>query len=269
MATTPRPLVQLDLTKVRASVMGMMPTAVDMDRLLDGVASAARQRWISIAKQELKSTSRDYVFGIQEAEIKKRVARIDLVGALPNMVEQGWPATDLRRTLLGPGARNVKIGKDGARYNTIPFRHGSPGSGGRNVGTPMPKAIHNVAKTLAPTISIQKNQGRDATVIYGGRLIAKKGMRAEAKRLLTEKSQTWHSSSIYKGMIRNEASYGKTKQSSYTTFRRISSKAKGDSRKWMHPGIKAHNIAKRVAAELGTSVRESLEGIMKAKKVPK
>jgi hypothetical protein len=262
-------LVSVDTSKLRAALLATMLTPDDSRKILEGTASAARANWIKLAKSELKSTSRDYVQGIQEVEYKKTVARIDLLGVLPNMVEQGWPATDLRTTLLGPGAKNVKTAKDGSRYNTVPFRHGAPGGGGRNVGAPMPKPIHAEAKKLAPTLSMPSIGGGGPTVLYGGRLVPTKNMKQAARDILDTKKQPWHTTSIYTGMIRQEKMYGKAKQNTYSTFRRISSKATGDSRKWMHPGITARRLADRVSRELGAVFAKLLDQVMKSKKVPR
>jgi hypothetical protein len=249
------PIIRIDMNGLRTTLTAALPAGADVDRVVQGLASAARQRWIRYAQTDLKSSSRDYVQGISEVEIKGRVATIALQGQLPNMIEKGWPQTDLRKTLLGPGSK-AKTAKDGSRYNTVPFRHGTPGSGGRNVGTPMPEPIYQYAKKLAPTLSRPMASGKSQTVLYGQRLQPRSGMKAEAFKLLTTKAKPWHSMSIHRGMIREEKMYAKTKQSQYTTFRTISSKVSRGKQHWLHPGIKAHHIAKKVEADLSKMMAE-------------
>jgi hypothetical protein len=71
------------------------------------------------------------------------------------------------------------------------------------------------------------------------------GMTRKVKKLLTEKAQPWHSSSLYEGMIREEKTYSKATQSQYMTFRMITENplSQTDPRKWQHPGIKAKRLA--------------------------
>lgn len=259
-------IVSVDLSKVRAALLGTLPRADDIDRVLRGVAAAARQRWIRYAQSELKSTSRDYVQGISEVEVEGRVARIELNGVLPNMIENGWPPTDLRSTLLGPNSK-AKTAKDGSRYNIIPFRHGTPGSGGRNVGTPMPEPIYQYAKKLAPSLSRPAglSSSRQISTLYGGRLEPRKGMKQEAFKLLTTKSKPWHKTSIFRGMIREEKMYAKTSQSQYTTFRVISSKVSRGPQHWMHPGIQAKHFIRRLDADVGKMLGEFVAASMRTR----
>lgn len=231
-------LINVNMHKLGAQIVHSMPTTADAKKALRAVGSAARTEWVRLAQQELKTTARDYIRGIQELEVSENKVSITLTGVLPNMVEQGWAATDLRKTLLGPDS-NAKIAKDGSRYNTVPFRHASPGSSGRNTGRPMPRAIHNVAKALKPTMS-RPDGGKTN---YGDRLHPGLSMSKAARKILNTKEREHHKTSIYTGMIREQKTYEKSKGSKYTTFRRISSKA---GTGWQHPGITARHLARKV-----------------------
>ncbi len=265
------PIIEVDVHRLYGTLASAIPAPADLKKAMKALGAAARAQWISIASDELKSTSRDYIQAISQPAIQDdgRTARIQLTGVVPNMVEQGWPATDLRETVLnGP---HVKTSKDGYKYQSIPFRHGTPGTGKRNVGAPMPKPIHNVAKLLAPTMTGMGGlgSGKGQSILSPAGLVANRltpgalsggmglgtvGQRTVTKvtKLLNAKSKEWHTTSIYTGMIRKVAAYGVNKagaavmQSSYMTFRTISNKPGSDPRSWMHPGIKARNIAKRV-----------------------
>lgn len=243
-------MIKIKLDKVRSELVAMAPTRGDMQRMLRGLAAVARQRWIHHAQTNLKTTARDYVNGIQDVEFQNDKAVITLVGVLPNMVEQGVEAFDLRTTLLGADAKNAKTAKDGSRYNTVPFQHGAAGSSGRNTGAPMPGPIHQIAKKLEPTLSRPEGGTK-----WGGRLHLGMKMSNAARAILQTKERPWHSSSIYMHMVRKEKRYEKATQSSYTTFRRISSNSRNAKEHWLHPGIQARHFATKVQEEMGDMVK--------------
>lgn len=245
------PMITVNLATVREEVISRLPAKGDVRKALIALSAAARAEWIAQASDHLKSTSRDYIQGIGEPVVAEKSATIQLTGTLPNMVENGWPETDLRKTVLtSPHARTAK---DGSKYLAVPFRHGTPGTGGRNVGNPMPKPIHNVARHLTSTqtaAALREMAGRKQ---WGGRLgLDSPHMNRKARDILSKKEKEWHSTSIYSGMIRKVASYGKTAkgapvmQSSYQTFRTISSRVRNAPEHWLHPGIEARNFAGEV-----------------------
>lgn len=246
------PVVDVDLSHVVATISGAVPNAGDVRRFVRALGASARSRWVELAQDELRSSSRDYVQGISQPIVADdgRSVRLELTGQVPNMVEQGWASHDLRDTVLGGPA--TKVSKDGYRYVRIPFRHGTPGTGGRNVGKPMPRAVHQAAKALAPTLreglgrpgarSILEPQASTAHRLQPGMAGASK----QVEKILRKREQEWHKSSVYSGMMREVAAYAKTQQNKFMTFRTISDKPGTDPRSWMHPGIKARNLAEKV-----------------------
>lgn len=257
--------IHINVTKAVAAVAGAMPVKADTKRILRGLGASATQYWKKLAQEGLKSSSRDYVAGIQMDEGKGEV-KITLSGRMPNMIENGFPGGDMRRWLLsGP---NAKTGKDGKVYNTIPFRHGTPGTGGRNVGSEMPKSIHAVAKKLSATVS---RPGRSAsgtgasTTVWGQRLNPNMRMSQTARSILGRVEKPWHATSIYMGMVRKAqpTASGKMQTSGYTTFRRISASTRGPQH-WIHPGIKPRRFAVQVTAHVQSLARaiiaQALEG---------
>lgn len=241
------PIVKVDIGAVVAAVLKTVPAMDDRTRVMRGIAASARAHWVSLAQSRLHSTSRDYIQGIKE-DIGDDHATLTLEGTLPNMVEQGWDGGDLRQFLLhGP---NAKIGAKGP-YNIVPFGHGSPESGGRNVGNPMPIDIHAAAKKLSPTLSrpgkVESRGGR--TVIYGQRLGPNsRNVNAIARTLLTTKQKPWHATSIYTSMIREGKRFasGRVQTTGYKTFRTISMNDREPGKHWFHPGIKARRLANEV-----------------------
>lgn len=246
------PILRVDLAPLKAAILAAYPGAGEASRFIGGLASVARTKIITEAQRSLKTSARDYVAGVTEVEVDGKVARVTLNGQVPNMVENGWPETDLRTTLLGPGAKNVKTAADGSRYNTVPFRHGTPGSSGRNVGKQMPKSIYEVAKTLAPTLSRPgKIEGKGGAVVaYGQRLNPSMSMSSAARRLLTSKQKPWHATSIFMSMIREQKEYESATQSKYTTFRRISTNVRRGKQHWLHPGIRARGFFPKAQREI-------------------
>jgi hypothetical protein len=241
------PLISVDLGPLAASLAASMPKRGDRQVILRQLGAVAMAMWKSLARNELRTSSRDYVAGLTYDQRRNGVT-ISLTGTVPNMIENGWKGGDMRQWLLsGP---NAKQGAKGP-YNTVPFRHGTPRTGGRNVGEKMPSILHKVAKTLAGTRSRSWRSGGGRTVLYGERL--RPGVRQMTKQvaqLLETKRRPWHATSIYMGMIREEKTFAKATQTTgYMTFRRISAVSR-DPKHWFHPGIKARHFAKRVKAHV-------------------
>ncbi len=265
-------LIKISTTKIAASLLARLPTKADKGRMVSALGSAAHAHWTRKALQNLKATSRDYAENLRW-DSDEESAHITLTGVLPNLVEQGFQGGDMRDWMFGGG--RAKQAKAGHKYLTIPFRHGTPGTTGRNVGIPMPPAIHVAAQKLKATLSRPKNpisnQG-GRTVLYGQRLhpdLPKIGK--AAKNILTSKTvgkyhyRPWHASSIFTGIIRQQKKYAKATQSSYTSFRVLSQAVtRGEkdtegkaTQHWFHPGIKARHYAqdtsryiKKVAARI-------------------
>jgi hypothetical protein len=248
-------LLKISVAKVAAELLGRIPTQDDKARMIRGLGAAAMHYWKNSALRKLRSTSRDYVAGLQE-DIGGDKATITLVGVLPNLVERGFRGGDMRSYMLE--GKRVKKAKAGHRYLVVPFQHGTPGTTGRNVGAAMPPVIHKAAKQLAATVSrpgaaVTGVAGR--TVLYGERLHPEHPAAGQkARRILQRKEQPWHATSIYTGMIRQEKKFAKATQTTgYTTFRVLSEKViRGErdpetgqaTQHWFHPGIKAHRFAR-------------------------
>lgn len=245
-------LVEFDLTRAKAVILSALPTQADRTRILRGLGAAAVATWKRIAMEKLHATSRDYVNGIQGPDMDDNVVRVSLEGQVPNMVEQGWKGGDERQWLLS--SPKAKQGKNGP-YLVVPFRHGTPGSGGRNVGTPMPPEIHEVAKKLAPTISrLGKPVGGSgtSTTIWGERLHPGLPMKEQARKILMTKAQPWHTTSPHMGMVRKAqpTRSGKMQTSGYITFRTISRHSNQEGKHWVHPGITARNLVLEVQRQV-------------------
>lgn len=231
-------MLKINTTKVIPLILSVVPTPAKLKEAAQHLGDAARAEWIRLAKAELRSSSRDYIEAIGEPVLKRggREVHITLEGALPNMIETGWPGGDMRAYLAHVGAPNAKLSKEGFYYNHIPFRHGAPGTGGRNVGKPMNKRVYEVAKSLDPRERLDHRKVVDPAVA----------------KLIRRKISKWHRTGRYQGMVRSGG---------FMTFRTISEK---EPRGWIHPGIRARRLAgkvqKFVGEVAGLLIEDSLKG---------
>ena len=221
-----------------------------VNELLDTVASAARAKWVKLAKANLTSTQGRYVDGIQPVqalpstpETQGRV--IQLVGQLPLALENGQKAYDMHDTLLGPSVPVVDRGKglkgkhrkkDGGFYRAIPFRHQTPGTDGL-LGPAMGKAYEGMLgqkeaaalgkRIYNEAIKLTRTTGMPGTKITWGTRLATG---------LAPKLKEHHATDIYASMAKQSKFYEQVTQSSYVTFRTISTGSPGWFRK-ATPGL--------------------------------
>lgn len=282
------------------SLVGVLDRMGLEESLLDSVAASARAKWIRLAQVELKATAQTYIEGIQDVRAERGVRMIQLAGWLPNAIEQGLPAFDLRDTILhNPRAKARRplwsqAGRSGGQvqvgwYANIPFRHGTPGTTGL-AGSPM-------GSLYGPRGDKSRRQGGDLLDTEQAAEFGKQVYR-DAKKLRTKRGRRpagqmgekavqqsyegaggkgkpllrpHHQTSIYAGMRRERKPYVNPKtqkttvQSQYITFRRISTE---NTEGWDHPGIEARNFAQQVLdhvakitpAVVETIVTKALEG---------
>jgi len=256
-------IIKVDMSQVVANVARSLPRRTDTKRLQAELGAKAMEYWTHLAKTKLGSSSRAYIHELSHRSTENR-EYIVLTGVLPNMIENGWRGGDMRDWMLkGPKA---KTAADGSKYLTVPFRHGTPGTGGRNVGEAMPKPIYNAAKKLDGTKSRAKKLEGPSTLsarstkdtridkIHGKRLEpTMRGISKQVVTMLKTKRQDWHTTSIWTGMQRDSKQYESASQTSgYTTFRRISSKVRPgtEGKSWHHPGIEGKRFAPQVQARI-------------------
>lgn len=220
-----------------------------MQSVLADIASSARAFWIQKAGEKLQSSRRDYLAGIQEVELGDGMASVTLTGNMAMMVENGASPYDMHDTLLGPnvpvaapGQRGKRVNAEGQFYRSIPFRHQTPGTigqgGGATMGSAYAGVVENSAKLGRSIWKAAKALEATTSMPGGG---TKWGGRLQAGMAPLLKAH--HSTDIYAGMVRNQKTYGKATQNTYTTFRTISNSVPN---KWMHPGIPAANLADEV-----------------------
>ena len=158
--------------------------------------------------------------------------RVIAIKQIARDLEYGKGPWDMKPMLLGgPKAR---ISKSGARYNIIPFRHGTSANYAPNSNfNTMPKTIYAKARELKATVKTATG------IAYGGRLKSHFGT---GINLATGYE---HKAPIHEGMVRVEKTYAAATQSKYLTFRIVSDNS--DPMSWWHPGYEPHHIASSVA----------------------
>ena len=193
------------------------------DLLQESVASlatAAYSEAIRLAQAKLKTTQRDYVNALQFEKIDDNVYIITLSGPAANAIENGWGSFDMKPGLLaGP---NSKVTKKGTRYNTVPFSY-QPTS-----NAPLSPKNEELRSSLRDVIKanglskIIKNQATGKPL---------EGIVARVKNTGIKNLD---------GLVKIQKTYGNKTQSTYMTFRRVSTNSKAGS--WMHPGYAGAKI---------------------------
>ncbi len=191
--------------------------------------------WENEANRVLKSSREQYVNSIVVVDEGFAKGAVMLLGDVPNMVEQGVEPFDMKPGMLdGP---NAKVGKDGSKYNTVPFSFGIPTSLKSNFSSIMPQEVHSVIskKPVDKVTGVSKP--------LSDKELPKKLQQPQVKRVKLPDSKSFkeyqHKSSIYEGMTKRQDK--RTGQNSYGSFRRVSENS--DPNSWLHPGIEEKDIS--------------------------
>ena len=226
-----------------AALTNQIQTAAQMS--VSDTLMATKSKWEQIAQQRLNTTRADYLLGLNADNSlefpDKMTGVLTLRGKWPNKLEDGFSAFDIKDGLMnGP---NVKRKKDGGWYNTVPFRHRTPGHSGSAVGgSEMPTDIYSRARA----------------------------MRGNVQRLTSTETAyppqtSWkgytHKNGLYEGMVRNRKKYEKAIQSTYVTFRRVSDKS--DPKAFWHPGFVGIKAVDSVVPFAEKTFKEVLEVYLK------
>jgi len=234
--------------------------------VVEGVTWALYNEIRENANDNLKGTRANYLRNLAQPDIGPLKGTITLTGSLPNMIEQGATAFDMKQGFLA--SRKAKQGKNGGRYLTIPFRMAGAGSVGEN------EAFSNVIPTEIQQM-INKMKGAQTSVAglksggdrldVGGTKFGAVLTRGAFQNLKTKKvfGSYTHKTSIYQGMSKQSTFYESAMQSQYMTFRRVSDNSSKNS--WIHPGITAKNFFEKgyesldVDTLMGNIIDEQLE----------
>lgn len=225
-------------------------SAQQLDQLTEicvkAVTAVVYANWQALAKQQLKSTLPEYLQNIILVDKGRFAKQIVLTGILPNMIEQGASAFDMKQGFKNsPHAKQIipvynkkngQIRKAGGWYLTIPFRHGTPGIVGQaGFANEMPQEVYDIMRKRTSGVPLSRVE------IPSPYDVPRSREAIEA----TDKNPYYpaykHKSSIYDGLTKFTGQYAKTTQNTYGTFRRASSNS--DPNSWIHKGIKAYKLA--------------------------
>lgn len=207
---------------------------------IKGVVGNFARNWDNQAKLSLNSTREMYRNALVTGFEGKRTGFVMLVGTLPNMIETGVGAFDMK---IGfQNSMKVKQKKNGGWYLTIPFRSASSGALGESsvFASKLPEDIERIINGLKP-----KKSGEQA--------LTKKDIpetyQPNTRQAITnyESKITFpeytNKSSIYEGVVKNKQTYENATQGQFIGFRRVSDKSNPNA--FIHTGIKAYNLSQK------------------------
>jgi hypothetical protein len=204
------------------------------------IATAIVADWKAEARAELGSTSQEYRNAIRIGKADEHGVSVELVGKVPNLVEQGMGPGgigtsgpyDVRKFVLKPGTSNLRHGAKGM-YVNVPFRH-TAGS----------------IRAMGGESALDQAYNLRGVRSVGGRIKwPKSGPRALPPGL-APKMKPHHAADPLAGLVRFHKQYARTKgrkqPSTFKTWRRMSEGGKP----WISRGVRPRNLADRVLRRL-------------------
>lgn len=233
----------------------------DVNSMLDSVIKSVTARfyeeWIKTAKQDLGASKDQYARSLVIVDEGFLKGSVVLTGVLPNMIESGTAAFDMKEGLLS--SPKAKLSKDGkSRYITIPFRHASSDAGGFSeiFSTVLPKPIQQAIQQK------QKDSGNSKVALRKNDIPAQYAIpqvRGEFSDIVNKSKSQFdayiHKSSIYEGLTRKVDT--QTGMGTYMTFRRVSDKS--DANAFIHSGILARNLAEKTYSRFEGQISKEID----------
>jgi len=239
----------------------MIPISIDMSGMADGfdlsqedneglvaytvreIAAAFAREWEQEAKNSLSGARDEYTRGIVLGDRGRFTATVSLVGWLPNAIESGHSAFDMKDGFANSSKKKMKVGGMGW-YLTIPFRFASAGALGESsvFSASLPPQVQAAAKKKDEQSPLGAPRG-----LTKGELPTQYQMPKSRKRIQLESKvfeEYRHKNSIYEGVKRDRKATG----SQYMSFRRVSDNS--DDMSWIHPGFIAKNLGNRAMGHL-------------------
>lgn len=213
-------------------------TTEEIAELTDTVVKSVTDRYVENVKDDarlqLNKTRKAYIDGLTVNKISSGKYAVELVGWLPNAVEFGVGAFDMKEGFSRSKKRKTKA--NGGWYLTINMRHANPNAVASSTvfSSVMPREIHDIAKGLSKRQSLKR---ADLPEQY--QKLDKRDKVQSGSKVFEEYK---HKTTMYEGM-QKEHKAGHTR---YSTFRRISDES--DINSWIHTGIKPKGIAQKALA---------------------
>ena len=250
----PVPVV-IDLTGLQ-NQFNLPQNSVDiiLQACVEDVTGEIYLNWVNAAKRGLNSTRANYINGLIKIDRGRFEKAIVLTGKFNNMLEQGASAFDMKFGFMN--SAKVRYSKKGKWYLTIPFRIGTPGSIGEvGFSGVLPVSVYNAI--IANT---------DGGGLKKANIPSPYDVPQSRNKIVVPKSNIVydsyvHKSSIFEGIQRTPAAYGKVVQNTYNSFRRVGENS--DPNSWIHRGLKAYAFADQAVSN--TDVRRIVDN--KAKQI--
>lgn len=256
----------VDTTSIMDQFGAMSPEAINnmLDNVAKGLAAAYANKLELQAQQDLHQTRRRYINAIKLVDSGKAEGTVMLdysKDKLIQMIEEGAGPFDMKPYFMG--SPKAKVGKNGGRYLTIPFRWGTPGIVGESdvFSGVMPGPVYAAVKDKPTNIPVSGGGSRSAGLSLKeipAQFQLKKTRPAIAAN---DGNQAWaayqHKAPVSQGISKyNDPATG---QNTYRSFRRVSDKSDPDA--FIHPGIKAYNLMQKALGgfDVGTELGNQLD----------
>lgn len=214
------------------------------DNIAKSLAASYALRLTEEANNALHQTRKRYVNAITVIDSGRMEGTVMLdysKDPMVRMIEEGATAFDMKSKMLA--SAKVKIGKNGGRYLTIPFRVGTPDAIGDSDAftSKMPDEVYQVVKNKDTNIATGRGS-RSA-----GLMVKELPVQFQSPKVREEIKDSagkvlfdayTNKAPIYAGLIKTKD--GATGQSTYNTFRRVS--VNSDKNAFIHPGIERYNL---------------------------
>jgi hypothetical protein len=231
--------------------------------VLDDVTALVLANWQAHAKNQLKSSRAEYLAGLKWIEDGKLKNVLMLMGQVPNMIEMGVSAFDLKKGFEASAKKTIS--KDGGWYLTIPFRFAVPGALGEDAAFTgsLPNDIYRALLKQEPASISSDKKTIVSKPLRGTEIKYPPKTRHEVITRTGHKFESYkHKSGIYEGITRTSKVFNSGKRSKYQTFRRVSNNS--DPLSWIHTGIKAYNLAQKAiqTSDINTQVNNSVDNFL-------
>jgi len=262
--------VNVDLTAL--SGLGSISKKQVNDIAHQVVVACTNETYSEISRQAgkgLHGTRNTYLAGLQMPKFGRMNGSITLIGDLPNMIEQGAKAYDMKEGF----SRSKKIKKTKSRvvykngramvkeagwYLTIPMRMATPSALGESeaFAGKMSKEAYEIIKEQKAQITVpifgvvrrgEQSKGFGVTTTRD----RVKGLGRARNKPYTSKSGEME------GIIKTRKFYEKASQSSYVKFRRVGSGS--DENAFIHKGFEAKDFFKKAIETLNGGIYNELK----------
>jgi hypothetical protein len=232
----------------------------DVDRMCDNIAKGLAARFASkledTAKAELKQSRKRYINNIRVVDSGPLSGTVLLdysKDKLIKMLEEGATAFDMKVGFLA--SPKVKVGKNGVKYLTIPFRAATPNAVGESdvFSSVMPRQIYNIVKKKDAVIDTPGGGKRSAGIAL--REIPEQFQTKKIRPAIVDNKGNElfkayeNKSSVHEGLFKQQDAA--TGQNTYRSFRRVSENSADEA--WIHPGIERHNLIQKALGAFQTA----------------